>query len=146
MGATPEKKKMTRRLAAIGVATAALGLIRCGCGPGENSDKKEPTFFYYDLEQVTVSLTHNKYTKYLQVVFTLQTDLGDKDQVEELLGRKWPELRHRIIFYLSALPDDKLTGEENLKRIRKDVGAMANEQLGSDMVKKVLLTKFVMQS
>jgi len=135
---------MTRRLAALAVVTAAMGLIGCGDAEDPNADEKPPPF-YHDLKQITVSLRQESDTRYLQIVFTLGIDIDDKEQAEELLAKKTPELRDQIIVYLSNLPAEKLTGEDNLLRVRKDVRDIVNRALGVSVVEDVLLKRLVMQ-
>ena len=102
----------------------------------------EPLGTLLILDGLVVNLDEADGTHYLRASF--QIELDDAEREAEVTARMVP-IRSALMLYLSGLQLEDTQGEEKRREILERVAALANEQLGAELVRRAYLTEFVAQ-
>ncbi|MFO0752725.1 MAG: flagellar basal body-associated protein FliL [Thermodesulfovibrionales bacterium] len=150
----PKKKKSKNMLLVIIIAVAVLAggggafffLTKSGGGKEQKKESheepKKEEGVMVALDPFVVNLSDNNGNRFLKV--TMQLEVAGP-AIMEKAKNKTPQLRDAVITLLTSKTSDALVSPEGKLQLKDEVNIMANQILGSNSVKNVYLTDFVMQ-
>ncbi|MDH5492775.1 MAG: flagellar basal body-associated FliL family protein [Myxococcales bacterium] len=95
-----------------------------------------------EMRPIVANLNDGARGRYLRVALHLEVSNElDSPAVEAALV----PVRNRFLIFLSNLTVDEASGAVNKERIREELAELANEVLGSERVRRIFFTEFVVQ-
>jgi flagellar FliL protein len=146
-GAAPKGKKNMMMI--IIIAVAALVLAAAGFlvvpklmgGGDKKADVKEESVMF-TVEPFVVNLNDAGGPKFLKV--SIQLELANTALMDKAKAKS-PQIRDAVITLLTSKSSESLFPPEGKLQLKDEINARMNQILGSNSVKNVYLTDFVMQ-
>ena len=106
-------------------------------------------YFYFEVKPPIVStLDEPRLARYVRASIVLAILPRDKDKARELLEKKKPEIASWLGIRLAGCSLEKVRGEKNLNRLRREILDTLNQQFWPDqrpLIHEVLFAEFVVQ-
>ncbi|MGE0792315.1 MAG: flagellar basal body-associated FliL family protein [Sandaracinaceae bacterium] len=135
---------VTNLLVVVGAAVAVV-LAMGGSSSAEAAEEEgEPTTLgpLVEISGIVVNLDEPGGTHFLRAAF--QLEITDAERQPDVDARLVP-IRSALMLYFSGLNLEATQGQENRAQILEQVVAIANEQIGSELVRRAYFTEFVAQ-
>ena len=124
------------------LAGGGFAFMKLGKAKG-NSAKAEKPKVLVPLDEFVVNLADSQQARYLKVQVALEME--EEKGGEKLLEEEKPRLRDAIISVLSQKYYNQLLSANGKARLKEDIRASCNRNLGRETVTDVLFTDFAMQ-
>ena len=114
--------------------------------PPQNNDSGD--YVYFPLEPIIVNLNEPRLARYIRATLILVFNKDESEDAIEIVTKKLPTIRSRLILYLSNCSLEDVRGAEKLNGILRDIQDSANDWLwpnGKPLIVRVDYSEWAVQ-